>query len=67
MRVVRQRARVAIAAASAVLAAGCGGGGEDAGGGGGGFEFPPTAVETATVESGPITSEFRTVGSIEAR
>jgi membrane fusion protein (multidrug efflux system) len=67
MSVVRQRARIAVAATAAALAAGCGGGGEGGAGGGGGFEFPPTAVETATVESGSITSDFRTVGSIEAR
>lgn len=66
MRFVLQRVRAAIAAA-AVLAAGCGGEGEAGGGGGGGFEFPPTAVETAVAETGSITSEFQTVGSIEAR
>ncbi|HMB69170.1 MAG TPA: efflux RND transporter periplasmic adaptor subunit, partial [bacterium] len=72
MRAVLQRARIAVAGVAAVaagLTAGCGGGGDGGGGGGGGggFEFPPTAVETATVEAGSITSEFQTVGSIEAR
>jgi membrane fusion protein (multidrug efflux system) len=67
MNVRLQRARAAMAAASVAVAAGCGGGEEAGGGGGGGFEFPPTAVETAPVESRSITSEFQTVGSIEAR
>jgi membrane fusion protein (multidrug efflux system) len=48
-----------------VCLAGCGGGAQE-GGGGGGFQFPPTAVEVAPVEAGPISDVFETVGTIEA-
>jgi membrane fusion protein (multidrug efflux system) len=52
-----------VAALAAVT--GCGGG-EGPGAGGGGFQFPPTTVEVATVESGSIRDSFETVGTIDA-
>jgi len=52
-------------AAVAAWLAGCGGSAQEDGGGGG-FQFPPTAVEVATVESVPMRDVFETVGTIEA-
>jgi membrane fusion protein (multidrug efflux system) len=45
---------------------GCGGGAEEQHGGGGGFQFPPTAVEVAAVQSGGMRDVFETIGTIEA-
>jgi membrane fusion protein (multidrug efflux system) len=52
----------------AAAVSGCGGGGaeEQPGGGGAGFQFPPTAVEVAAVESGSMRDVFETIGTIEA-
>jgi membrane fusion protein (multidrug efflux system) len=38
----------------------------EGGAGGGGFQMPPTPVEVATVERGPVADRFQTLGSIEA-
>ena len=58
---------IAGALAALVAVTGCGGNDSDGGGhGGGGFQPPPTAVEVAEAEVGPLVDLFRTVGSIEA-
>ncbi len=65
LRFLRVASAVTLSFAAALAFAGCGG--DEAGGGpGGGFERPPTAVEVATVQSGPVADEFSTVGTIEA-
>jgi len=49
-----------------VLAAACSRDGGAGGGPAGGFQMPPTPIEVATVEQGPVSDRFQTIGSIEA-
>lgn len=60
-------ARAFRAAAVIAFLSGCSQGDVEGGGGGGGaFEFPPTAVEVAPVESGAVENVFETIGTLQA-
>ena len=57
------RGRLCPLAFAVVIIAGCGGGENQSGGA---FSFPPTAIETATVEMRAVTDVFEAVGTLEA-